>query len=116
MQKLILIFIPFIGLLQFIEIRIDRFVFFTMFGVGFFWLPFSIVAYFMKFNRLYVIAMLGGVSFIVSQLLSPFIGVPLDMLIPFGITGGIITITGVYYLIRFLRDHPLPEKEAANYG
>jgi len=79
-------------------------------GLVSFTIPFSIVAYFLGFNRLYIYSLMAGFSFFVSEIISQILGSPLDSIIGFGAPGGIIVIIGIVYLLRFLRRYPKPEK------
>ena len=80
-------------------------------GVCFIWLPLSVVAYFLKYNRLFLYSLLGGLSFILSELLYPFLGFPLNDFLLFGTSGGVIIIIGIIYFTLFLKKHPLSKKE-----
>ena len=66
-----------------------------------------VVAYFLDFTRLYIYAFLAGLGFFLTEVLYPFVGSPLDTLLPFGITGAAIVVIGLYYFIRFLKKYPL---------
>lgn len=79
-------------------------------GLISFTIPFSIVAYFLGFNRLYIYSLMAGFSFFVSDIVSQFLESPLDSIIGFGVPGGIIVIIGIVYLLRFLQKYPKPEK------
>jgi hypothetical protein len=80
-------------------------------GVCFIWFPLSVVAYFLKYNRLFLYSLLGGLSFILSELLYPFLGFPLNDFLLFGTSGGVIIIIGIIYFIIFLKKYPLSKKE-----
>lgn len=80
-------------------------------GVCFIWLPLSVVAYFLKYNRLFLYSLLGGLSFILSELLYPFLGFPLNDFLLFGISGGVIIIIGIIYFTLFLKKYHLSKKE-----
>ncbi|MFQ5820765.1 MAG: hypothetical protein ACE5I5_12310 [Candidatus Heimdallarchaeota archaeon] len=68
--------------------------------------PLCVVAYFLDFDRLYVYAVLFGMAFPFAELLYPYVGSPLQWVIPFGIIGGIGVVTGLVYLIQFVRKYP----------
>lgn len=70
---------------------------------------FSIAAYFLDFNRLYVYGLLVGLSPLVGEWLwsrgyANHHGFP----ITFGTSAGIMILTGVVIFVRLLRDNPVP--------
>lgn len=70
---------------------------------------FSIAAYFLDFNRLYIYGLLLGLSPLAGEWLwaqgyAAHHGFPLT----FGITTGIMIIVGLVVFIRLLRDNPVP--------
>jgi hypothetical protein len=73
--------------------------------------PFTIVAYFLEFNRLYIYALMGGFSFFISDIIYSILGSPLDSIIGFGVPGGIIVVVGLIFFIKFLRKYPKPKKD-----
>lgn len=85
----------------------------TALGVGLlgFSLPLGVVSYFLKFDRGYIIALLGGMIFFLTEIFYIFVGTPLDTILTYGIIGGIILSMGLFYFLRFLRKHPLPKEE-----
>ncbi len=74
-------------------------------------LPFTIIAYFLEFNRLYIYALMGGFSFFLSDIIYSILGSPLDSILGFGVPGGIIVVIGLVFLIKFLRKYPKPKKD-----
>jgi hypothetical protein len=75
---------------------------------------FSLAAYFLDFNRLYLYGLLVGLSPLVGEWLwiqghASHHGFP----ITFGITSGIMILTGLIVFIRFLRNNPIPTMEAS---
>jgi hypothetical protein len=81
-------------------------------GLLFFTLPLCFVAYFLQFNRLYVIAILTGISFFLDEIFALFvIPEPIDSLLAFGIISIIILSIGIVVFIRFLKKYPLPKEE-----
>ena len=68
--------------------------------------PLSVIAYFLDFDRLYVYAVMYGLTYPFAEFLSPHVGTPLDGIIAFGIPGGIGLVTGLVYFIQFLRTYP----------
>ncbi len=77
-------------------------------------LPLSLFAYKMEVPRLYIIAVLYGLSWPFAEILHNFIGAGFDGLIPFGVIGSSVIIMGLVYLIRFLRKYPSLSKEIAD--
>ncbi|MFX1495252.1 MAG: hypothetical protein ACFFBZ_13280 [Promethearchaeota archaeon] len=73
--------------------------------------PFTIIAYFLQFNRLYIYALMGGFSFFISDVIYSILGSPLDSIIGFGVPGGIIVLIGLIFFIKFLRKYPKPKKD-----
>lgn len=73
--------------------------------------PFTIIAYFLEFNRLYIYALMGGFSFFLSDIIYSILGSPLDSILGFGVPGGIIVVIGLVFLIKFLRNYPKPKKD-----
>jgi hypothetical protein len=73
---------------------------------------FSLAAYFLDFNRLYLYGLLVGFSPLVgewlwSQGLAPHHGFP----ITFGTTSGIMILVGLAVFVRLVRDNPIPIEE-----
>jgi len=109
---MIIFLLRFTGIFQYFQL--DIYVFYFIIIVCFVWFPFSMVAYFLKFYRLFLYAIMGGSSFIISELIYPLIGSPLNNLIPFSISGVIIIIIGINYFILFLKKYPLSKREEIN--
>jgi uncharacterized membrane protein len=70
---------------------------------------FSIAAYFLDFHRLYVYGLLVGLSPLIGEWLymhgsASHHGFP----ITFGVTAGIMILTGSFVFIRLLRNNPVP--------
>jgi hypothetical protein len=77
----------------------------------------SIAAYLLDFRRLYVYSLLLCLSPLIGEWLYaqhsvPHHGFPLT----FGITAGIMMLTGLAIFVRFLRDNPLPEQQDLGQG
>jgi len=72
--------------------------------------PFGVCAYFMDFHRLYIYAVLGGAGFFLTDVFRLFISPPFSLILAFGIIGGSILITGMIFLIKFIREYPKPNK------
>jgi hypothetical protein len=74
---------------------------------------FSIAAYFLDFHRLYVYGLLVGLSPLIGEWLymhgsASHHGFP----ITFGVTAGIMIVTGSFVFIRLLRHNPIPTEGA----
>ncbi len=80
-------------------------------GLFSFTIPFSIVAYYLDFRRLYIYALVCGCAMFFAELLYPIFGTPMESILAFGLSGGIIVAIGLWFLIKFLRKYPKPEKE-----
>ncbi len=72
--------------------------------------PIGIIAYYLDFTRLYLIALLGGLGLILTYLFNPFFSSSIENLIIFGIIGGAIILMGLIFLANFLKKHPLLEE------
>jgi hypothetical protein len=73
-----------------------------------FLIAFCVAAYFLDFTRLYIYGVLIALSPLIGEMLYVYLnashhGFP----ITFGITAGLIILTGVVLFVRFLKDHPL---------
>ncbi|MFX1364963.1 MAG: hypothetical protein ACFFCE_15955 [Promethearchaeota archaeon] len=82
-------------------------------GLLFITAPVCFAAYFIQHPRFYIIGLLVGLSFFLSDLLSIFIPEPFDVLVVFSIISGITIIMGIVSLIKFLRKYPLSKEEMA---
>lgn len=92
------------------EIHIEGFMF--MLIIGLFFLPiFAIIAYLMKYPRLYLIAMLIWLAIFINELLYDPIDYRIRWLLSYGIMGSIIFIIGLVIFIGFLKKYPLPKEE-----
>ncbi len=69
---------------------------------------FSAMAYFLDFERLYLVGFLYAVSLLVTESVRPLWG-PQAAQWVFGGIGALITIMGLIILARFLRAHPVPD-------
>jgi hypothetical protein len=107
--NVIFLFLPFSGL----NIRLNAFTTMLIIGILFITVPICVVAYFLQFERLYLIAIMGGLGLSLAELLRPIVGSPLHSIITFGIVGGIITVWGIVILSRFLKEYPSPKKNQA---
>ena len=66
----------------------------------------SVMAYIMGFRRLYIYALFLAAAIPVEEFLYPFIGTPADRIIAFALPGILITMTGIYYLVGFVKRYP----------
>lgn len=71
----------------------------------------GVVAYMKGFPRLFLIGVLIGCSVPAAELLYGVVGAPLDNLIAYGTAGGIVMLTGLVLLVRFLRAYPAVKQE-----
>ena len=69
------------------------------------------VAYFLNWDRMYLYAVLYTLSFALNEITIADTGVIASGAYAWLISGMMITVVGVVYLVRFLRRYPLPEKE-----
>jgi uncharacterized membrane protein len=68
---------------------------------------FSVMAYFLDFNRLYVYGWLFAGSIVLVEVSRGYVGTAYDNVIGFGTSGVIMICIGLAYLIRFLQRYPL---------
>jgi hypothetical protein len=71
---------------------------------------FSLGAYFLDFDRLYLIGVLYALPVPVDFLLRELAGIRLGFIV-FAVPAAAILIMGVTVLVRFLRDYPIPAEE-----
>ena len=69
------------------------------------------IAYILNFDRMYIYAILFTLSFAFKEITIANTGVIASDAYAWLISGIIITVVGVVYLVRFLRIYPLQEKE-----
>jgi hypothetical protein len=72
---------------------------------------FSLGAYFLDYDRLYLIGVMYALPVPVDIWLDEFVGIKLGF-IAFAVPAAVILIVGLVAFIRFLRDYPPPAKEA----
>lgn len=77
---------------------------------------FAIAVFIMDFPRMFFYAALLAVGILQSEFLMPYVGVPLNVILSFGIPGILILILGLSLLIRFLRKYPRPAPENCHAG
>ncbi len=75
---------------------------------------FSIMAYFLDFNRLYLYGWFFAGSIILTELSRNYVGTIYDNVLGFVIFGGIMILIGIIYFIRFLQKYPLTHEEILN--
>jgi hypothetical protein len=69
------------------------------------------IAYFLNWDRMYFYAILYTLSFALNEIKIADTGVIASGAYAWLISGIIVIVVGVVYLVRFLRKYPLPEKE-----
>ena len=104
----ILLVLPYIGLFQ--GVSVEGYFFALTISTLFIWLPLSIIAFFIKFNRLYIYAIIGGVAFFISDTLRSYFPYLLSSFIVFGVSGGIIFAIGLRIFLKFLKKYPKERK------
>jgi len=109
--NVILLILPLLGIINYSQIT--PFLITLLLGIGIFAFPFSVVAYFLDYTRLYYYAFSAGLGFFLTDLLTPIVGNPLGTIIVFGVIGVIIVLIGLYYFISFLKKYPLLKEEAS---
>ncbi|MFX1468652.1 MAG: hypothetical protein ACFFB8_08300 [Promethearchaeota archaeon] len=76
--------------------------------IGLFIIPlFGIIAYLMKYPRLYLIGLFIWLAIFINELLYDPIDYQIRWLLSYGIMGGIIFSMGLIIFIRFLKKYPL---------
>jgi len=96
------------------QLQMPGYLVMLLIGLLFITLPFSLIAYYLQLERVYLYAILGGLGLFISELLQPIIGAPYHDIITFGGIGLVITITGLIIFIKFLRRYSLKEDEGVN--
>ncbi len=82
--------------------------------IGLFFIPlFVILAFLLKYPRLYLIGMLIWLAIFINELLNNSIDYRIRWLFSYGIMGSIIFFIGLIIFIRFLKKYPLPKEEMA---
>ena len=108
----ILLIIYFVGLLAPPEyLFFPRWFNSLIIGLLFTGVPLSLVAYFLDFPRLYIIAIQFGSTFFLLDLLGLIISEPFNLILTFVINGSIMIGIGSYFFIKFLKKYPSPKKE-----
>ena len=107
--NVILFILPFTGIMDYAQIQ--PLLITLLLGFGIFTFPFSIIAYYLDFTRLYYYSFSVGVGFFLTELLTPIIAYPLNNFFIFGTIGLIIVLIGLYYFIHFLKKYSLSKEE-----
>ena len=94
-----------------LRLRFPAFLDGLIIGLLFITVPLCFAAYFLQYPKLYIIAILVGLSFFFSDILSFFIQEPFDTITSFGIVSGIIIFLGTISLVKFIRKYPLSKEE-----
>ena len=80
--------------------------------IGLFIIPiFCILAYLMKYPRLYLIVMLIWLAIFINELLYDPIDYRIRWLLSYGMMGGLIFFIGLIIFIKFLKKYPLKKEE-----
>ena len=69
------------------------------------------IAYFLNWDRMYIYAVLFTLSFALNEVTIANTGVIASGAYAWLISGMMITVVGIVYLVRFMKKYPLPEKE-----
>lgn len=69
------------------------------------------IAYFLNWDRMYIYAVLFTLSFALNEVTIANTGVIASGAYAWLISGMMITVVGVVYLVRFMKKYPLPGKE-----
>ncbi len=69
------------------------------------------IAYFLNWDRMYIYAVLFTLSFALNEITIANTGVIASGAYAWLISGMMITVVGVVYLVRFMKKYPLPGKE-----
>lgn len=100
-------------LLGLFQLSLPSYVVMLIVGLVFITLPFSAIAFFIQLKRIYIYALFGGLGFFFRELLAVSIDSPLNDFIVFGLIGGIISLTGIIILIKFIRNNPKLNEEVS---
>ena len=91
-------------------IEVEAYMSALFFGV-FFAIPISLLANFLRIDRFYIHAILGGLSFFISELSYSLTSSSLYSFLAFLITGSLICATGVVFLYKFVQKYPIQTGE-----
>ena len=106
--------LPIIGITS--GVKIEGILFVLIIGLVFIIPPFTIIAYLLKYPRLYAIGVLIWMGIFINETLNRSIDYRIRWLFSFGITGTIILSMGIIIFVRFLKNYPLPKKEDISNG
>ncbi|MHA2185901.1 MAG: hypothetical protein ACXAAI_12980 [Promethearchaeota archaeon] len=104
---IVLLLLPLSGL----NIRLNGVILMLIIGTLFITFPICVVAYFLQFERLYLIAIMGGLGLSFAEFLRPIVGSPLHNIITFCTIGGIVIAWGTVFFIRFIKEYPSPKRK-----
>ena len=105
----ILLVLPYLGFFQ--GVSLEGYSFALIISTLFICLPLSVIAFFIKFNRLYIYAIIGGLAFFISDVLRDYVPYFLCSCFVFGVSGGMIFLIGLRTFLKFLKKYP---KEGGN--
>jgi hypothetical protein len=95
-----------------LSVELPGYLYGLIMGLLFFTLPLCFVAYFLQFKRLYLIAILVGLSYFLDEIFRlMLIPEPFNSLLAFGIVSMIIISIGIVVFIRFLKNYPLQKED-----
>ena len=84
----------------------------TAFYYGiFFAIPISLLANFLRIDRFYLHAILGGLSFFISELSYSLLGNFFYSFLAYLISGSVICATGIVFLYKFVQKYPVQTEE-----
>ena len=107
---LIIFILPFTGIIP--EVRVQGILFILIIAVVFIMPPITIIAFFLKYPRMYAIGTLILVGVFINEILNRSIDYRIRWLLSYGITGFIILFMGIIVFVRFLKNYPLPREES----
>jgi MFS family permease len=109
--NLLLLILPTTDIISFSQIQ--PLLLSLLLGFGVFTFPFSVIAYYLDFTRLYYYSFSAGLGFFLTELLTPIIVYPLNNIIIFGTLGLTIVLIGLYFFIQFLKKYSFSKEEVS---
>ena len=98
--------LPIIGITS--GIQVEGILFVLIIGLVFIILPSTIIAYLLKYPRLYIIGVLIWMGIFINETLNRSIDYRIRWLFSFGVIGAIILSMGIIIFVRFLKKYPSP--------
>ncbi len=87
-------------------IQMSQYVLPIVISLFFMVIPLWVLAYYIDFQRLYIIAILFGLCWPLTEWITNYVNSPYDGIVTFGLAGGIIMIMGLVIFFRFLHRYP----------